>query len=345
MYLFCFGTRPEIIKQFPLIEEMKKRKIPYKTLFSGQHEDLIKDFIDLVGQPSYSFENIITHGQSLNRLVSKILEKTDKLLKDNNEFKIVVQGDTSTAFAVALAGFQNGNDIIHVEAGLRTHNLMSPFPEEANRTLVSKLASIHFCPTQRSVDNLASEGLNENVYLVGNTIVDSFNLISKKNLESDKIKNLVKTNDNYIICTLHRRENRKNMEILWEELNNLSKSRNIIYINHPSVKQAKNKLSKKVTLIEPINYIDIVYLIENCSGVISDSGGMQEEVLSANKNILVCRDTTERPETIESGLGKLVGTEINKNIEFLNKKSSNIENPYGKEVSTKIVDILQDIGV
>ena len=208
MYLFCFGTRPEIIKQFPLIEEMKKRKIPYKTLFSGQHEDLIKDFIDLVGQPNYSLENIITHGQSLNRLLSKILEKADQLLKDNNEFKIIVQGDTSTAFALALAGFQNGNEVIHVEAGLRTHNLMSPFPEEANRTLVSKLASIHFCPTQRSVDNLAAEGVNENVYLVGNTVVDSFNLISKKNLESEKIKDLVQKNDNYIICTLHRRENR-----------------------------------------------------------------------------------------------------------------------------------------
>lgn len=344
MYLFCFGTRPEIIKQFPLIEEMKKRKIPYKTLFSGQHEDLIKDFIDLVGQPNYSLENIITHGQSLNRLLSKILEKTDQLLKDNNEFKIIVQGDTSTAFALALAGFQNGNEVIHIEAGLRTHNLMSPFPEEANRTLVSKLASIHFCPTQRSVDNLAAEGVSENVYLVGNTIVDSFNLISKKNLESEKIKDLVQKNDNYIICTLHRRENKKNMDKLWEELNDLSKSRNIIYINHPSVKEAKNKLSKKVTMIDPVNYMDIVYLIENCSGVISDSGGLQEEVLSGNKNILVCRDTTERPETIESGLGRLVGTEINKNIDFLDKKNSNIENPYGKDVSSKIIDILQDIG-
>ena len=133
------------------------------------------------------------------------------------------------------------------------------------------------------------------------------------------------------------------MDKLWEELNDLSKSRNIIYINHPSVKEAKNKLSKKVTMIDPVNYMDIVYLIENCSGVISDSGGLQEEVLSGNKNILVCRDTTERPETIESGLGRLVGTEINKNIDFLDKKNSNIENPYGKDVSSKIIDILQDI--
>ena len=114
---------------------MKKRKILQNFIF-WQHEDLIKDFIDLVGQPNYSLENIITHGQSLNRLLSKILEKTDQLLKDNNEFKIIVQGDTSTAFALALAGFQNGNEVIHIEAGLRTHNLMSPFPEEANRTLV-----------------------------------------------------------------------------------------------------------------------------------------------------------------------------------------------------------------
>ena len=343
MFLFSFGTRPEIIKQFPLIQEMNRRKIPYKTLFSGQHEDLIKDFIDLIGQPDYSLENIITHGQSLNRLVSKIVESSDKLLNQNTEFKIIVQGDTSTAFALALSGFQNGNDVIHVEAGLRTHNLQSPFPEEANRTLVSKLASFHFCPTQRSVDNLSREGINKNVYLVGNTIVDSFNLISKKNLESDEVKNLVKSIDDYIVCTLHRRENRKNMEILWNELNILSENRNIIYINHPSVVEAKNNLSKQIKLIEPVNYFDIVYLIENCSGVISDSGGMQEEVLSANKNILICRDTTERPETIESGFGKLIGTEINKNKDFLETKNSNTDNPYGKNVSAKIVDILQKI--
>ncbi len=343
MFLFSFGTRPEIIKQFPLIQEMNRRKIPYKTLFSGQHEDLIKDFIDLIGQPDYSFENIITHGQSLNRLVSKIVESSDKLLNQNTDFKIIVQGDTSTAFALALSGFQNGNDVIHVEAGLRTHNLQSPFPEEANRTLVSKLASFHFCPTQRSVDNLSREGINKNVYLVGNTIVDSFNLISQKNLESDEVKNLVKSIDDYIVCTLHRRENRKNMEILWNELNILSENRNIIYINHPSVVEAKNNLSKQIKLIEPVNYFDIVYLIENCSGVISDSGGMQEEVLSANKNILICRDTTERPETIESGFGKLIGTEINKNKDFLETKNSNTDNPYGKNVSAKIVDILQKI--
>ena len=233
--------------------------------------------------------------------------------------------------------------MIHVEAGLRTHNLQSPFPEEANRTLVSKLASFHFCPTQRSVDNLSREGINKNVYLVGNTIVDSFNLISQKNLESDEVKNLVKSIDDYIVCTLHRRENRKNMEILWNELNILSENRNIIYINHPSVVEAKNNLSKQIKLIEPVNYFDIVYLIENCSGVISDSGGMQEEVLSANKNILICRDTTERPETIESGFGKLIGTEINKNKDFLETKNSNTDNPYGKNVSAKIVDILQKI--
>ena len=136
----------------------------------------------------------------------QIVESSDKLLNQNTDFKIIVQGDTSTAFALALSGFQNGNDVIHVEAGLRTHNLQSPFPEEANRTLVSKLASFHFCPTQRSVDNLSREGINKNVYLVGNTIVDSFNLISQKNLESDEVKNLVKSIDDYIVCTLHRRE-------------------------------------------------------------------------------------------------------------------------------------------
>ena len=345
MYLFCFGTRPEIIKQFPLINEFKKRNIPFKTLFTGQHKDLIDNFSNLIDEPTYVLEDIVKEGQSLNLLVSKLIEKTEGILSKNMESKIIVQGDTSSAFSIGLAGFQNHNKIIHLEAGLRTYNLKSPFPEEANRSLISKIADTHLCPTNTALLNLENEGISRNVFNVGNTIVDSFKFIAENKLESSQVKNLVANKNNYIVCTLHRRENREKMIDLWNELNIVSQSRNIIYINHPSVKESVNHLSKEIVQIEPLSYQDMVYLINNSSGVISDSGGMQEEVISAKKNILICRDTTERPETIESGYGLLVNKDINKNIDFLDKKNKSGKNPYGENVSTKITDLLQTIYV
>lgn len=345
MYLFCFGTRPEIIKQFPLINEFKKRSIPFETLFTGQHKDLIDNFSNLIDEPTYVLDNIVKEGQSLNLLVSKLIKKTGDILSKNKESKIIVQGDTSSAFSIGLAGFHNHNKIIHLEAGLRTYNLKSPFPEEANRSLISKIADTHLCPTKNAFLNLKNEGISANVFNVGNTIVDSFKFISESNLESSQIRTLASYKKNYIICTLHRRENRKKLIDLWSELNNISLNRNIIYINHPSIKDSGNYLSKEIIQIDPLSYQDMVYLINNSSGVISDSGGIQEEVISAGKNILICRDTTERPETIESGYGLLVNDNINKNISFLDKKNKPGKNPYGENVSSKIADLLQKIYV
>ena len=343
MYLFCFGTRPEIIKQFPVMNEFKKRGLKFKTLFSGQHEDLIKDFIDLVGSPTYSITDVIEHGQTLNKLFSKILLKTSEILEEDKNFKVIVQGDTSTAFATSLASFHNQNKLIHIEAGLRTNNLHSPFPEEGNRTLISHLSDIHFCPTARSVENLKNEGIEKNIFLVGNTVVDSFDYISNNTIVSKNIENLVSENEKYILCTLHRRENRKYINELWDELNILSERRKIIYVKHPSIEISNKSLSEYISTIDPVNYMDMVHLIKNSSGVISDSGGIQEEVICANKKILICRNTTERPETVESGYGKLVGRDINNNINFLDIENSDVENPYGDNVSKKIVDTLQDL--
>lgn len=345
MYLFCYGTRPEIIKQFPLIKEFEERKIEYETLFTGQHKDLVKDFQDLINKPSYSLDGVLEPGQSLNLLVSKILSKTDIFLKKRNKLNIIIQGDTSTALAVALAGFQNNNKIIHLEAGLRTFNLQSPFPEEANRSIISIISDIHFCPTKRAVNNLKAQGITNRVFHVGNTVVDSFEYITKYGVPSKRVKRVVNENTEYLICTLHRRENRKHMFRLWEEINILSETKKLVYINHPSVKDSDQYLSKNIIQIDPVNYQDMIYLINNSGGVISDSGGIQEEVVSAKKNILVCRDTTERPETIDSGYGKLVGLEIVKNIDFLRDKNPKIKNPYGENVSIKIADILSDLSV
>ena len=343
MFLICYGTRPELIKLLPIINQFKSKNIPYKTLFTGQHEDLIKEFSNLVDPPDISLQNIMEHGQSINSLTGKILNAVDKESVDKN-FKIIVQGDSQTSFTMALYGFNNENDVVHIEAGLRTNNLKSPFPEEANRVMTSHISYMHFCPTKQAVKNLNKENIFENIYLVGNTVVDSFNLIIENSSISKSTEALIKDNSNYLLVTLHRRENRnQNFEKMWSQLNKISKSQKIIYIKHPSVKESGNFLGENIKLIDPVNYQDMLHLVNNSGGIISDSGGLQEEVVCANKKILICRDTTERPETIDSGFGKLVNTEIEDNLNFLFEKNDQIvENPYGTNVSKKITSILEN---
>ena len=261
------------------------------------------------------------HNQTLNKLVSKILVKMNDIFEKYDISNIIIQGDTSTAYAIALSGFYH-KKIIHIEAGLRTYNKYSPYPEEINRRLISQLADIHICPTKISVENLKKENIINNIYLCGNTIVDMYNII-KNNYNPDlKIEEIINKYNKYIIVTLHRRENRGNkIETMWKQLNNLSNKKDIkyIYISHPSLPDSYNKLNKNIILLKPINYENMVHLLINCYGIISDSGGLQEEALCAKK-ILVCRDTTERPETIESGYGLLVDTNIEENIDFLKKR-------------------------
>ena len=344
MFLVCFGTRPELIKLFPIINEFKKTKTPFKTLFTGQHKDMINDFLSLSGSPDYVLEDVMTHGQSLNSLISKIIEKSDSIMS-KEDFRVIVQGDSSTSYTAALSAFNNNRPIIHIEAGLRTYNLKSPFPEEANRVMISHIADLHFCPTKKSVENLSKEGIDNNVYLVGNTIVDSFKLILNNSDISKNIKNLVNNTEDYLLATLHRRENRnKNFNDIWNQLNNISKKRKIIYIKHPSVPNVEKNLDSSIIQIDPVAYPEMLYLINESKGIISDSGGLQEEAVCAKKKILICRDTTERPETIEFGYGKLVGTSVEKNISFLDDHigKSNSKNPYGEKVSEKIVRILND---
>lgn len=340
MYLICFGTRPEIIKLIPLINKFKEKKINFVTLFSGQHENLIKDFYKYIDKPDYILENIMEHNQTLNKLISKILINMDRILTNSNISKIIVQGDTSTAYAVALSGFHNKKMVYHLEAGLRTNDKYSPYPEELNRRMISQIADVHLCPTKKSVDNLKNENIENNVYLVGNTIVDAYEYILKKESNNEYIKNLLK--GSYFVVTLHRRENRgERMLKMWNELIEISKSYNIVYITHPSLPESREIFKdKKIELLEPLNYEDMVHLISKSAGIITDSGGLQEEAVCANKNVLICRDTTERPETIDCGLGKLVDTNIKENIKFLLESKNKVENPYGKDVCDKIMKIL-----
>ena len=341
MYLICFGTRPELIKLIPLINMFKQNNILFKTLFSGQHESLIEDFYKYIDKPDFVFNNIMVHGQTLNELSSKILLQSNKLFQENTFLNIIVQGDTTTAYSLALSAFHFQIPVIHLEAGLRTNNKYSPFPEEINRRLISQISSIHLCPTEISVNNLKQEGIINNVHLVGNTVVDIYKYIFENTKPSEKIENII--NKEYIVVTLHRRENRgKKMNIMWNQLNLLSSKYKFIYITHPSLPDSKKILNQtNIILLEPQNYENMVHLISNSKGIITDSGGLQEEAVCANKRVLVCRDTTERPETIECGLGKLIDANIVDNIHFFDEEIVNIvENPYGNDVCEKIISKL-----
>jgi UDP-N-acetylglucosamine 2-epimerase (non-hydrolysing) len=343
MYLLSYGTRPELIKLFPLINKMEEEKIPHATLFTGQHRDLISEFKDLVSFPTFELDKVMTPNQSINALLSKIINKSD-LIVNNKDYRVIVQGDAASTYAIALSAFNNKKEVIHLEAGLRTHNLNSPFPEEGYRKMISQIANVHLCPTEKATENLNLEGISENVHLVGNTIVDSYKLILNKGKVSSNIEKIIENSDEFYLCTLHRRENREHFYNMWSELNEIAEHKKIIYITHPSVPNSRENLSEKIVVIEPVNYQDMVYLIDKSAGVISDSGGVQEEVVCMKKKILICRNNTERPETVDSGYGKIVGKEIKKNIHFLeaNTIDSENKNPYGENVTSKILKLLEN---
>ena len=340
MYLICFGTRPELIKCIPLIHKFKENNIEFKTLFSGQHENLIKDFYKYIDEPDFTFTNIMEHGQTLNQLSSKILLQSNKLFLENTFSNVIVQGDTTTAYSLALSAFHFQIPVIHLEAGLRTNDKYSPFPEEINRRLISQIASIHLCPTALSLENLQKEQIISQVHLVGNTVVDIYKYIFENTIPNSKIQNIINNNEEYIVVTLHRRENRGDkMLSMWNQLNVLSSKYKFIYISHPSLPDSKNILDNtNIILLDPQDYESMVHLISNSKGIITDSGGLQEEAVCANKRVLVCRDTTERPETIDCGLGKLIDTQITGNICFFDEDFIDvIDNPYGNDVCEKII--------
>lgn len=344
MYLICFGTRPEIIKLIPLIREFKKNDIQFKTLFSGQHENLIENFYYYIDKPDYTLTNIMNHNQTLNKLSSKIIMNMDQVYDSENFTHVIVQGDTTTAFSIALTAFHRKLKVIHLEAGLRTNNKNSPYPEELNRRLISQIADIHLCPTELSVNNLKKEQITHNVFLVGNTVVDSYKYIYENTTPDNEIKDIISKNK-YIVVTLHRRENRGDkIESMWSQLNSLSEKHKFIYIMHPSLPDSITKLNENITVLRPQNYENMVHLISNSFGIITDSGGLQEEAVCANKRVLICRDTTERPETIECGLGKLIDTSISDNMDFFtNDNSETVINPYGINVCEKIIDAFNEL--
>ena len=328
MLLICFGTRPEYIKIKPLLNKLDGL-IPYKLLFTGQHLDLIKNFdnIDKL--------EIINGVNRLDSIVASVLNN-DLIFKDITH--VMIQGDTTSAFAISLAAFHRKLKIIHLEAGLRTYNKEHPYPEEFNRRSISAMADIHLCPTTLSVDNLIREGFKDDIHLVGNTVLD--NLVHLK-----------PEYNNNILITLHRRENHNIMDKWFEKIDSIAKKYNnlnfVLPIHpNPNVQKHKNIL-KNVKVVEPMDYEECIEFISNCKLVITDSGGIQEESSFLKKKCIVCREQTERSEGIGT-FSTLVSLDTIETTfdTFIVDYKIDLPSPYGDgESSEKIVNILKDLYV
>ena len=350
---FVFGTRPEAIKLFPLIKQLKKNKqFICITINTGQHKEMIQNILNSsVIDNSIDFNlNLMEKNQSLAKLTSRIISELENIYNIIQPNAIVVQGDTTTGFSAAISAFYQKIPIFHVEAGLRTNNLFYPFPEEFNRITIDDISSLYFAPTEWSASNLYKENKNSsNIFITGNTIVDSLKLTLNRTNPSNKIKDLIKkvkslckpsNNCKIILLTCHRREN--HFKPIFNILNAIQQLLRkfsdiaVIFPFHlnPNVKQSIKEAipnlvyddiikGKKIEIknfqylnrfimIPPLNYVDLVHLEAASYYIMSDSGGIQEEAVSIGKPLLILRENTERPEAVKSGCAFLVGTSFNK---------------------------------
>jgi UDP-N-acetylglucosamine 2-epimerase (non-hydrolysing) len=313
-----FGTRPEVIKLSPLINDASNSNYELFLISTGQQEDLNhKALREFKIKPDISF-GLMRPNQSLNTFLSSAILALERKLSEERIDYVIVHGDTGTALAGAIAAYNLRIPVAHLEAGLRSHDLENPFPEEMNRKLISQLASLHFSPTPVATENLRREGIpNSHIREVGNTIVDVVQGIIRKyseDLESTKLVGEFRKYEKNILFTIHRRENHKNMPILvdtLEELAQVNPSFGIWVPVHPNpnVKSHLTKLDNlypNLHILEPLDYLDFISAIMHCSLVITDSGGVQEEATVLKRYCLVLRETTERPELLASGWGELV---------------------------------------
>ena len=357
--LVSFGTRPEIIKLYPLIIELKKN-FNVITLNTGQHKDLLDNMLKLFHLKVDFNLNVMKTNQDLNYLTSSIIKLSSPLLKKINPSLVIVHGDTTSSLAIALSSSYNNYKIAHVEAGLRTFNKKEPFPEELNRKILGSIADIHFAPTKISKKNLNYEGIKKNIFVTGNTIVDSVNLINK-NLNKKILKHFKDLNilfkNPIILITCHRRENfNNNIKIICVTLIKISKlypKFNLIFPLHPNpnIRNTVNKYLSNIEnifIINPLRYDHFLYLMKNSKLIISDSGGLQEECFSFNVPVILLRNYTERPEALVSGLVNLTTINSNKIIKLTNHllkyNFKKIINPFGNgNASKKISKIIRKI--
>ncbi|WP_313384729.1 non-hydrolyzing UDP-N-acetylglucosamine 2-epimerase [Chishuiella sp.] len=352
--LFVFGTRPEAIKVAPLIKKFQENKDYFitKTCNTGQHKEMLDQVLDFFQIESDYKLNIMTENQTLYSITEKIISKLKIVLEDFSPDYVFVHGDTSTTMAASLASFYHGAKICHIEAGLRTSDLRNPFPEEANRRITSVLANYHFCPTNSSKHNLLKENIKEeNIIVTGNTVIDALfyglEKIKQKPHKIQSLKSKLLKNKKNILITCHRRENHGegilNVCKAIKQLAIVNENHQFIFpvhLNPKILNIVHNELNniQNVVLIEPLDYPNFIWLMNESQIIITDSGGVQEEAPSLGKPVIVVRDETERPEAVEAGTVKLVGSdteliinnvqELIDNSSLYNKMSS-AHNPYG----------------
>jgi UDP-N-acetylglucosamine 2-epimerase (non-hydrolysing) len=353
-HLIIFGTRPEAIKMAPLVQEFKKHtEFETKVCVTAQHREMLDQVLDFFQiSPDYDLD-LMKPNQNLYSLTADIITELKPILEEFQPDYVYVHGDTTTTMAASIASFYSGAKVCHVEAGLRTNNKRSPFPEEINRQVAGRICDFHFAPTIQSKQNLLLENIKEeDVLVTGNTVIDALLNSSSRvheiqNEEIEELKKIVDLEKKVILVTGHRRENHGlgfiNICEALKEIANSNSDVQIIYPVHlnPNVqKPVKEILSMipNVKLIDPLAYPAFVWLMTQSYLIITDSGGVQEEAPSLGKPVLVMRDTTERPEAVEAGTVILVGTEktkiVNEANDLLKNKKryesmSSLHNPYG----------------
>lgn len=360
-----FGTRPEGVKMAPIIKEIQKRKdIEQVVCITAQHRQMLDQVINLFEvKPDYDLD-IFKAGQSLTDITTNSLKGLEDVIKEEKPDILLVQGDTTTVFAGALAAFYQKVRIGHVEAGLRSGNLYSPYPEEANRKLTGIVTDFHFAPTNANRENLLKEGYpEEKIFITGNTVIDALKYAVKENyiFEDERLNNIDFENKRVILLTSHRRENLgKPMENIFNAVKDaisLFDDVLVVFPVHlnPKVREIANSVfadNPKVLLTEPLDYAPFTNIMAKIYLAVTDSGGLQEEAPALGKPVLVVREETERPEGVDAGTAKLVGTEYKDVYDNLVKlleddheyeKMAKAVNPYGDGTASKIiVDVIVD---
>ena len=349
--LSVFGTRPEAIKMCPLVKVLEKDdRIESIVCATAQHREMLDTVLEIFDvKPQYDL-NVMSHGQTIVDVSNKVLTGVDKVIKECNPDIVLVHGDTSTTLNGALAAFYNQKPIGHVEAGLRTGDIYSPFPEEANRKLTGAIATLHFSATESNKANLERENIYKNIYITGNTVIDALLSVVDKNHKFDdkNLNNIDFENNKIVLLTAHRRENwgepMKDIFAAVRELVTKNEDVNVIFPMHknPLIRELANESFKgvedKIHLIEPLEYVDFANLMAKCYLIMTDSGGIQEEAPALGKPVIVLRTETERPEAVEAGTVKLAGIKkegiFNIADELINdeeayNKMAHAVNPYG----------------
>lgn len=379
--MLVFGTRPEAIKMAPLVKEFKKNSADFRTIVcvTGQHREMLDQVLQIFDiHPDYDL-NIMKQGQDLYDVTARVLTGLRDVLEEVHPDVVLVHGDTTTSTATALAAFYAQIPVGHVEAGLRTHNIYSPWPEEMNRQITGRIANYHFAPTVLSQQNLLAEGVKEEcIHITGNTVIDALywvvNRIKEKVTLSDELTSLLKDSGydstrlekgkKLVLITGHRRENfGEGFNHMCQAIKFLTEKYpevDFVYPMHlnPNVRRPIHEVFgedlaclKNMFFIEPLEYLSFVNLMEKAHIVLTDSGGIQEEAPGLGKPVLVMRDTTERPEALSAGTVKLVGTDYDKIVNEVSallddavayEKMSHAVNPYGDgKACGRIVDVLR----